>query len=426
MKSSPFQIIVIAAFSFFIVAGMVALYFTKARGSSSETVSLTIWGTVPSVNVMAVVEAVKAEKNGLSVSYVQFPPESFDQSLVEALASFRGPDAVIISQDSIIRLQDKISIIPYETFSQRAFIDTFAPGAELFMSPWGIMGVPFGIDPLVTYWNRDMFASAGIAMPPQHWDDFLRLSEILTKKDSSGKIIQSAVAMGEFSNINNAKAIISAMAMQAGSQFVVRKSDGSLQNVIDQRALVSVLDFYTEFANPRKRVHSWSRGMPRSFDAFARGDAGVYFGFSSEIPYIRARNPNLDFDVTYFPTAREGKSNATFGQVYAVSVLRSSRNQPHAMKLALMFGSAQGVSSWSATLMTPPVRRDLLSQKGKGINDPIFYNSALRARAWLDPDARRTTVLFRDMVENVTSGWHLSGQAVNQFSSQMSNLILGR
>lgn len=426
MKSSPFQIILIALFGFFIIVGMVALYFTKGKETTErKAVEIAIWGTAPQSYIREMIAEVKSKEEGLKITYTQFTPESFDQSLIEALASSRGPDAVIISHQSIIRLQDKIYAIPYTTLTQRSFLDQYVGEAELFLAPWGVVAIPFSIDPLVAYWNRDIFNTAGLASPPKYWDEFITLPAVLTKKTENGDIKQSAVALGEYSNVTHAKAIISALLMQAGSYFAGRDENGRLGNKTSVSLLTNVLDFYTEFANPVKKAHSWSRSFPDSLTAFSNGDVGVYFGLASDLWRIRAINPNLDFDVTYFPVPRQSKTNVTYGDVLGVATLKASKNPASAMKASLLFGSEAGVSAWSKLSGLPPVRRSLLSKGGSGVFSTIFYNSALWSKGWLDPDPRRTGGLFLEMVENVTSGWMTTGQAVNKFYSQLSNMLSG-
>lgn len=428
MKSTPFQIIVISVFGVLIVITLIVLFLDKGSGNSKKAVELSLWGTVPSVNVQAVLTATDADAAGIKVTYKQIDSANFDEQLIESLASGTGPDAIIIPQDSIIRYQDKLYPIPYASLSQRGFMDTYVGEAELFLDTDGILGVPFSIDPLVAYWNRDMFGSAGISQPPQYWDEFLRLAESLTVRGSTNAISKSAVSIGEFSNVTNAKEILSAMALQAGVPITARSvSSGKLESAINLSAnFQSVVNFYVEFANPVKSVYTWSRSLPNSQAMFTSGDLGVYFGFGSELPKIKAKNPNLDFDITYFPQARNTSSKTTFGRIYAVSAVKWSSKVSSAMQLALIFGSQAGVKAWSESSGLPPVRRDLLSVKPSNPYAVIYYDSALWSKGWLDPDSARTKKIFQDMVESITSGWMTTPQAVNQAAAQMGNLLGGR
>ncbi|HEY9584837.1 MAG TPA: ABC transporter substrate-binding protein [Candidatus Paceibacterota bacterium] len=428
MKSTPFQIILITVFVILIVGAFFLLFLDKGSSNQRDAVAISLWGVLPESHVQATLQAVNAEKNGLKVSYTQIDQNNFNQRLLEALASGKGPDAIIISQDMIVGYEDKISPISYQSISRRSFMDTYVPEAELFLSKDHVVGIPFAIDPLVTYWNRDIFSSAGISVPPQFWNDFLRLAESLTEKN--GQVItKSAVSLGEFSNITNAKEIIGAMAFQSGVPIAYRSENGNVISALTTgggETIKNVVDFYVEFANPVKSVYSWSRALPNSQSMFAQGNLGVYFGFTSELPAIKAKNPNLDFDLTYFPQPKSSNTKITFGKVYAISATRWSPKAADAMKLALFFGSQAGVKAWSDASGLPPVRRDLLSVTPSDPYAVIYYNSALQARGWLDPSYISTAGIFRDMIESVTSGWMTTSQAVEIAGAKLSNLLGGQ
>ncbi len=425
-KSSTFQIVIIAVFSAFILAGFFALYFTKSKNKDKDVATeVVLWGTIPGFYVSNMEKAVQAETAGIKINYREIKEDNFDSTLIEALASGRGPDAILISHDLILRYQDKIYPIPANVLSERGYVDSYISIAELFMSPWGYLGMPFSVDPMVMYWNRDMFSSAGIATPPRFWDEFYRLSEALTEKTENVEIKRSAVALGEFNNVNNAKEIISAMSMQAGVYPVSRGNDGYLKGGINEN-FQSVIDFYVEFANQSKAVYSWNRSLPNSLDMFAKGDLAVYFGFVSEANQISEKNPNLDFDISYFPQPRDAKTKITFGKTLGVSVLRWSSKVDTAIKLAMLFSSQEGVKAWHSMTTLPPIRRDLLGTIPSDTFNSVSFSSALWSKGWLDPDYKQTKTLFREMIDAINSGWMTSGSAINNMNTKLVYLLTGK
>ncbi len=428
MKSSPFQIILIAVFSFFIVVALIALYFTKSSGKEEkEAVEVSLWGTLSSYQVEALSAGAGLEKSGIKIVYQEIKSDNFDEVLIEALASGTGPDAILISTDRLLRYQDKIYPFSYESITERNFKDTYVSATELFMSPWGYLGIPLAIDPLVMYWNRDIFSNAGMVYPPKVWNDFLRLAETLTEKgDNQSSIKRSAVALGEFGNVDNAKEIISAMALQAGTPLVKRSAEGALfTDFGDGTAFSGVIDFYTEFANPVKPDYTWNRSLPNSQAMFVRGDLGIYFGFGSEFGDIKRKNPNLDFDIAYFPQPKNAKTNITFGRIYGISILKWSANKEIASVMAGLLGGKGAGEAWIAISGLPSARRDMVSAGPKDAFSTIIFNSALWARSWLDPDAKKTKTLFGDMIDSITSGWMTTGQAIGVFKSKLG-LLIGR
>ncbi len=424
MKSSTFQIIIIVVFSLFVALGMIVLYWTNKGGSGEKITTVYLWGPVSSVTMNGFLESLQLDKQGLNVVYEEKPADSFDEKFVEALASGIGPDAIVLPEESIYRHFDKITPIPYQTFTERNFKDSYLTGAEVYLNPKGVIGIPFSIDPLIMYWNRDMFASKGIANSPKYWDEFLALSSKLTEKKGASGLTKSAVALGEFSNISNAKEIISAMSMQAGNYFTGINSEGDLTLNLDKEKFLDVLDFYSQFANPLKKVFSWSRSLPNSRTVFSRGDLGVYFGFFSEKNDIFGSNSNFDFDYGYLPQVRNGDNRVTYSNMLAISVLKQSRNPSATMKLAFLVGSKEAVKIWGDLTGLPPIRRDLYSEKPTDSFGIIGYDSALIGRGWLDPNGKKTREVFRDTVESISSGWQTSTEAVADFGTKLYQVLI--
>lgn len=414
MKST-FQLVVLGIFVVAIIGGVILLAAYKGGEQQGSGVPVVIWGTIPSSQFGSLTSETFSGVQGLSVNYQQKTSDSFDQDLLEALASGRGPDVILLSQADILRYQDKLSPVSLEVLSERTFKDTFISEASLFWGASGALAVPFSIDPLVMYWNRTLFANAGLSKPPAYWDEFAALTGSLTKKDQVLNVSQSAIALGEYRNIGNAKAILSAMLLQAGNPIVASGSSGlesRLSGSGDSAA--RVLSFYSEFANPVKPSYSWNRSLPSAQSFFLSGNLGVYFGFASELKTLREKNPNLDFDVAPFPQLRGARVSTTFGNVSAFGLLRLSRNKTDAVKAISLLTSSKAVAFWSQAAYLPPVRRDLLAGAAPDANQTIFYRAAVSTSGWLDPNPAESAEIFRDMVESITSGRQPTATAVSQ------------
>ena len=330
---NTFQTIVLGIFAFFIIAGLIVIATVKAKGDVPPT-ALTIWGTVSQDAVTPLISEF-FDSDTLAITYQPFSPETFDQELIEALAASRGPDMVLLPAELLLRYRDKIVTIPFATYSERLFRDTFIQGAELFLAPDGIYALPFSVDPLVMYYNRDMLEAGGFTAAPRFWDEFLALGAKLTRRDASGNISRSAVALGEYRNIAASTEIIAAMFIQSGNRIVDRDGRGVFYSVLAQSSAPAVLDFYTEFANPLKPSYSWNRAQPSSRSAFLASRLAIYFGFGSEYSALRQGNPNLNFDVTFFPGPRsDNELGITYGKLTGIAILRSSLSPSAALGAA--------------------------------------------------------------------------------------------
>src|SRR3989344_8435059 len=130
----------------------------------------------------------------------------------------------------ILPHSDKISAIPFSALSQRTFQDLYIQEGDIYVTSAGIMGIPFTIDPLIMYWNRDMFDAAGIAAYPRFWDEFTELNRKLTVKDQNGNVRRSALAMGDFTNVANARELLGSLLFQVGNPVTYRNAEGTVMS----------------------------------------------------------------------------------------------------------------------------------------------------------------------------------------------------
>ncbi len=408
MKSA-FQVILLGIFIVFIVVGVV-FFALSGKDSNTANSKVVVWGTLDSTIIDQLVDGVNQINYGsINITYVEKDASTFDKELVEAIASGEGPDIFFLEEDKIVANKNKIIPIPYDVFSARQYKDLFIEEGELFLMPEGIIAFPFVVDPLVTYWNRTIFSTAGISQVPQYWDEFSQAVSKITQKDSSFNVTRSAVALGEWRNVNNAREIFSTLLLQAGNPITQIDEDFLEVTLSDKFNYVtppaeSALRFYTEFANPTKSLYSWNRALDNSQNAFVSGDLAMYFGFASELPEIRKRNPNLNFDVAEFPQSRDSNKRINYGKMIGLAIVKSSPNTQSALSALNALTSGDAQKTLSGLIGLPPVRRDILVTKPSDAFMETFYNSAIRATAWLDPDQEKTNEIFQTMVEDVLSG----------------------
>lgn len=419
---TTFQTIVLGIFGFFVVAGLIVLAITKAQGGGAQGVTLALWGTAPAGAVQEILKTRFPEKGAITVIYEEKSPDSLEQELIEALANGAGPDMLLLPPGFLARQKNKLAAIPYTNYTERQYKDAFIAGADIFLQPDGIYALPVSVDPLLMYWNRDIFDGAGIAAPPRYWDEFLLLAAQITRRDRVGNLSRSAVPLGEYRNITNAKEIIAALLLQAGNP-VVSSAGGAFSPALSGQGAESAVNFYTEFANPVKPVYSWSRSMPESRRAFLSEQLAVYFGFGSEYAELRSANANLNFDVALFPSPRNATVGITYGRMLGAAILKRTPYFPQAYQVALTLSGKEFVAELSAALAAPPVRRDLLALRPGDAFGAILYDSALRARAFADPGPSASGAIFQDMIESITGGRARAGEALSRANGELGALI---
>ncbi|MDD5050447.1 MAG: extracellular solute-binding protein [Candidatus Pacebacteria bacterium] len=421
---SNFQIVFIGILIFFAIVGVITFAIVKAPDGSA-TAPITIWGTVPQATFNALLTNLNAGKQDeLKLTYVEKDEATFDTQLAEAIATGHGPDVFLLAQDKIFRHSEKIAQIPFTALSQRQFQDTFIQEGNMYITPDGILALPFVIDPLVMYWNRDLLTNASVVAPPKNWTDFVKFVKTLTKKNDASVILQSATAMGEFRNVSNAKEILATLLLQSGNP-ITQKDEIGWNAVLDSEgnSAEDGLRFYAQFGNPTNEAYTWNRSLPLSFHSFSSGKLAVYFGFASELPKLRQENPNLNLDIALMPQPKDTKVTLTFGKMLGLAILKTSPNYASALSMVTYLTSGDVIKNFTDVSGLPPVRLDLLATPPQDPLSPVLYTSALRSKAWFDPNPTETKSIFQRMIETVSSGQEKYSDAIGQSSQEIGLLF---
>lgn len=430
-QQNIFQIVVLGIFSVMFFIGFLGFSGKIPFPGSKDDVNygeVTFWGTIPAQVMTKIVGDATRNQKAIKINYVYKSKETISQDLVQALARGEGPDLFMLPQDQLLGTLDKISLIPYKTYSERAFKDTFIEDGELYLKSQGIVGIPFVVDPMVMYWNRDILTSAGIVSPPQRWAQFYEMAPKVVVRDQQNNLTRSFVPFGEYQNVTHAKDLISMLILQSGNSIVIQ--EGGILHVdiaLDSSALspsARSISFFTEFSRKEKDVYSWNRSLPDSRSAFEAGDLALYFGYASEYSAIHERNPHLNFDIASMPQADQVSKRLTYGNIQAISIAKASKNQAGAMYAALVLTQPQVIKDVSVSINLPPVRRDLLVTPPSDAINSVFYDSALIAHAWTDPSPDQTDKLFRDMVNDITSGERKVSESLSILQSAMSKIMV--
>src|SRR6185312_12397481 len=423
---SKFQIILLAIFGVAIVGAV--LVFSLARGGSSASVSLVVWGPFSSSDFSNFAQASGLSSNKtFTIKYIEEPAADFDADYTEALAEGKGPDLVILSQDQFWQERNKLIVNPYSSVSQNDFVSTFIPEGNLFAVSTGVYALPLVVDPMVLYSNSDLLNAAAIAEPPQYWDEIYNYTDKLTQKDAAGNITQSTIALGGTTNIPHAKDILSLLMLQAGTAIADIQNGAltsELQNSygLTEDPATSALDFYTQFSNSQKPFYSWNPALPSAQTDFISGNSAFYLGYASEMPILKAKNPNLTVGVSAVPQSRVSNKVVTFGTLYGIALAKSAVNPTAALTAAITVVSSASDASLAQTLGLAPARRDLLSQAAPDGVSQVFYNAALQAKGWIDPNPSKTASLFGDMIDSVTSGRARTDEAIGTANDELNAL----
>jgi len=424
-KTNTFQTILLVVFGFCIMFALI-IFATQKSGDKKEINygTVKIWGTLPSVVMKESIDQIEAN---ITITYEQKKETSLRQDLIEeALAGGSGPDLVILPYGEFMDYKKFLYPVPYKDFSERDFTDTYIDQASLYLANDGEFALPLLVDPIVMYWNKEIFSSNAISVVPTVWDEFKVLAPSMTVRDDT-KISRSTIPFGQYVNVNHAKDIISMLIMQAGAPIVSSNKGVLTVNVNEKIGSVypatAAIEFFMEFSNSSLPTYSWNRSLSSSKDMFISGKSAVYFGYASEEEEIEKTNPHLSFDVAIVPQIRGSERKLTFGRMNGVGILKNTSNVTGSLYAARLITSGTVAEKLSQDLNLPPANRSLLAKEPGGVYLPVFYDSAIISTSWADPSPDETSDIFEDTIEGILSSRYSVDLAVSGMERQLKQVI---
>ncbi|MFZ2253084.1 MAG: extracellular solute-binding protein [Minisyncoccia bacterium] len=414
MNIRPFEIALIGIFAIAAIFGLFFFSNFDSQESQNKKIygdSISIWGTLDKQVVEGLLYDLTKTNKALSVvKYKQIDARSFESVLLNAIADGQSPDLVVMPHTLLASYRSKLQPISFETVPERTFRDTYIDGADIFMLSDGIYGIPFAVDPLVMYWNKDIFSSSGLAQPPKTWESLLSESMgAIVRTSDNLEITQSTLAFGEYTNVAHVKKILAMLFLQAGSSIVEEQDGGYIVtlNRSSENALPpgeAALTFYTQFVVPSREYYTWNRSKELDRKEFLNGTLALYFAPGSERKNLERDNPNLNFDTTFVPQGSEVTTNRDYGDFYAFSIPRASKNIQGAYAVATQLTSKEAGSVLSEGYGFAPVHRASFGSEINETHKNVVYKSALISHGWLDPSPELSGMVFQKMIEDVTSG----------------------
>lgn len=428
-KKNFFQIgvviacIVIFIFALLVFAGKIKI--GKSATSQSSSV-LFVWGVLPEEKIQPILDQSKTKL--LEFQYRQVSGSDFRNRLLESIANGTSPDLLIYDTKTLYTLRDKLAILPFAAYPEATFRQTYADGTDALLTTTGAYGLPILIDPMVMYYNRDIFAKAGFAKPISNWDELYTIAPQITKQNSNGTFAISTVPFGLAENNVYTKDILVTLLGQAGVPVVYSNNGTYFSNLTESvfgntTAGVTMLNFFMQFSNPASDYYSWNRLMPDAKTAFIQNSLAMYPGFASELFELRQRNPNLNFAPAPMPQIKDSNVLYSTGNVYAVGMALSSL-QPTVVNSGLTALTDPIVVAKIAEAMAlPPADRTLLSVKPETTYAPVFYQAALFTHPFIDPNNTETTNRFGTMIVDISTGRLSAENALSKLERELNAIL---
>lgn len=423
----------------FLLLGLIATFFmtaglgckTSSEAQKFPSVNLQYWGVNETPeDIGLLTRAYTARHPKITITYKNFREDEYKQKLLEAWAQGQGPDMFMvpntkvkeflkfatpmpaamkapvqyqkgtIKKETIEEVQTYKGLTPVDV--RKNFLDVVSDDAVIDGKIWGL---PYSVDTLSVYYNREMLKNANIALPATNWDQLIAQAPALTKIDSNDKIVQSAIDMGATNNMPGAVEMILNLMLQIGVN--VGDSAGPLFQANPDT--YKAIDFFLNFSRKGLSNYSWDKTLPNALDMFTAGKLAYFIGYPYHAALIKETNPQLDFDIIpMFQLA--GAENPPSLASYSVTLVTKPRPGEPTQKSELAWqyllestdvNNVQPFITNPAHPRTTALRALVDIQKADLFLGP-FAQSLLKSRSWYHGyNYDLAKKYFLDMIDNI-------------------------
>ncbi|MBN2100932.1 sugar ABC transporter substrate-binding protein [Candidatus Dojkabacteria bacterium] len=405
------KLVLIIVFGVIVIAAAIGFIYyrtTQNQSGSGGKVELVYWGLwEPEEHMREVIEEYESENPNVTIKYTQKRFTQYEENIYERLTDSKTtPDIVRINNTWTYKFQSRLSSVPPEIMSSSEYQETFYPTAlDDFTGTDGkLYAIPLEVDGLAMYYNKDLFAKAGIEEVPQDWDTFIEVAQKLTETDSSGDIVTAGAGIGCSTNINHSADILFALMLQNNVQMTT--SDG-VEASFDSTRGEAAMKYYVDFAKEHK---VWSCGLRNDLEMFTGGKLAIMFAPSWRVFDIINMNSSINFDVAPFPQLPANDVDVYYSMYWGDAVSAQSQNQLEAWKFIKFLSEKEqlkkmyAAESKSRTFGEPYSRVDLADEIKDSPYAGVFIQMAPSMVSWKLGDQKTTEDAINTAISDVVDG----------------------
>jgi multiple sugar transport system substrate-binding protein len=269
-----------------------------ALAAHADPVKLTIWGLGPDSDGGLIPKLAKEFDDKNDDITVEFRAVAFDDLVNEtlkAVATGNPPDMISLDNPDFAMFSSRGAMLD---ITDRVAKSEVIKAENYYPGPWNsvmwdgkVYGVPKATNTIALFYNKDLFAKAGIAEPPKTWDELLADAKALN--DPANKIYGLTW---------------SARANEEGTfQFLpwIQMAGGNYDHVNGEGA-IKALDLWKTMIDDKLGSQDvLSQGQWDSTGTFNAGNAAMAISGPWEISRM-ASDAKFDWGVTLLPTETEG------------------------------------------------------------------------------------------------------------------------
>ncbi|MFF8446842.1 ABC transporter substrate-binding protein [Streptomyces leeuwenhoekii] len=331
-------------------------------GGDGSPKTLTYWASNQGANIEVDKKVLQPEldkfekQTGIKVKLEVVPWSDLLNRILTATSSGQGPDVLNIGNTWSASLQASGALLPWDekNFGKIGGKDRFVESA---LGSTGVQGQDPAAVPLYSmayalYYNKKLFAEAGIAKPPATWDELVAAGKKLTAKGKNGIGVEGA-------NLSNNIHQVFVLGKQHGADFFTPEgkpdftSDGA----------VAAVKQYVDLMAQHKIVAPGNAeyAQNQSLSDFSKGRTGMVLWQTASATFKAQGMKDEDWGVAPAPvrSGKPGPGTATNSMVAGINmgVFKNTDNRDGALRFVkFMTSDAEQKILNKAYGSIPPVK----------------------------------------------------------------------
>lgn len=339
-----------------------ALAACSGGGPSSSSdggpVELTFWHGYTEADgdvLNQIVEDFNASHPDVVISTEVNPWDVIDDTFLPALSAGNGPQIVAMPAERIPVYADRGAFVDLDDFySADEATPDLNPGALDMVTVDGTKyAVPTGFVPLTMFYNKALFAQAGVEVPTT-WDEWVTAARALTvDQDGDGTPEQYGLALADHATVGNG--VWPGLFASNGGAIV---EDGKA--LIDSPENAETLEFWHDAVAAGKISPTGVDGVAGD-GLFSSGRVGMYIGG----PWMAtvAEENGVDYGIAPIPAGPTTQVASAIGVSMALTEQADQVQQDAAREFFSYFLSHEESVTWALGSGWPPLRTDVTAEE---------------------------------------------------------------
>ena len=376
---------------------------SAGASAGGPVVQLTMWtGFTGSdgPSYQALVSQFNATHPNIHVTMDIQPWASIAQKLPQAWATGTGPDIATPSFDpgSIFNYIQNNQVVPLEGGSGDAQIDPNAfPGSvtKAFTVNSHLYAVPANMATLVLYYNKKLFAKAGIASPPANQADFITDVKKLTGNGDYG------LSLGDHATIQ----MWPILQWMNGGDII----DGNGCAAVQQPPSVQALQTWADLVT-KDHISPIGQDGATADTLFSAGKAAMEING----PWAAGtfRKAGIDLGIAQVPVGSAGP--VTLLSTVPMMIAKSSKHQAEAEQFLAWYTGKTAQEAFADKSGFPPVRTDMGGTTYSNPDVAIFASALPSGKLYLAGQPKGSQIdsdVYVPLIQKITRGANVQSSA---------------